>query len=75
MPSTKKNAEISGKEKPAMCRRYEIDGKEIEIAYINYNKVRITRVGEETELYIFDSSKEAVDYYVMRMQELEPEEE
>ena len=68
-------AYTSGNEKPAMCRRYEIDGKEIEIAYINYNKVRITKAGEKPELYIFDSSKEAVDYYVERMQELEPEEE
>ena len=68
-------AYTSGNEKPAMCRKYEIDGKEIEIAYINYNKVRITKAGEKPELYIFDSSKEAVDYYVERMQELEPEEE
>jgi hypothetical protein len=57
-----------------MCRRYVVDGDEVEIAYINYNKVRITKAGEEPTMYVFDSSKEAVDYYVKRMQELEPEE-
>ena len=62
------------KERPVMCRRYETGGKTIEIAYINYNKVRIVKDGEEPEIYEFDSSKEAVDYYVQRMQELEPEE-
>lgn len=65
----------SGNDKPAMCRQYVIDGKQLEIAYINYNKVRITREGQEPELYEFDSSKDAVDYYVQRMQELEPDEE
>ena len=58
-----------------MCRQYVIDGKKLEIAYINYNKVRITREGQEPELYEFDSSKDAVDYYVQKMQELEPDEE
>ena len=62
------------KERPVMCRSYETGGKTIEIAYINYNKVRIVKDGEEPEIYEFDSSKEAVDYYVQRMQELEPEE-
>ena len=65
----------SANDKPAMCRQYVIDGKQLEIAYINYNKVRITREGQEPELYEFDSSKDAVDYYVQRMQELEPDEE
>lgn len=65
----------SGNDKPAMCRQYVIDGKQLEIAYINYNKVRITREGQEPELYEFDSSKDAVDYYVQKMQELEPDEE
>ena len=73
-----KKAEKSEKseksESPVMCRQYEIDGKQLEVAYMNYNKVRITREGEEPEIYVFDSSKEAVDYYVQRMQELEPEE-
>lgn len=66
-------ADIS-KDRPVMCRKYEIDGKQLEIAYINYNKVQITREGQEPELYVFESSKEAVDYYVQKMQELEPEE-
>ena len=61
-------------ERPVMQREYEIEGKQIEIAYINYNKVRITGTGEEPEIHIFDSSKEAVDYYVQKMQELGPEE-
>ena len=65
----------SGNDKPAMCRQYVIDGRQLEIAYINYNKVRITREGQEPEVHIFESSKEAVDYYVQKMQELEPEEE
>lgn len=62
------------KERPVMSRQYEIDGKQIEIAYINYNKVRILKSGEESEIWEFSSSKEAVDYYVQKMQELEPEE-
>lgn len=62
------------KEHPAMRRLYEVDGKQIEIAYINYNKVRITREGEAPEVKVFENSKDAVDYYVQKMQELEPEE-
>ena len=58
-----------------MCRQYVIDGRQLEIAYINYNKVRITREGQEPEVHVFESSKDAVDYYVQKMQELEPEEE
>ena len=65
----------SGNDKPAMCRQYVIDGRQLEIAYINYNKVRITREGQEPEVHVFESSKDAVDYYVQKMQELEPEEE
>ena len=73
--STKKEKNVQGtNEKPAMCRSYIVDGEQIEIAYINYNKVRITYEGKEPELYVFESSKEAVDYYVERMQALEPEE-
>jgi hypothetical protein len=87
IPKTEKNVEetpeqvkerkvvSSGNDKPAMCRQYVIDGQQLEIAYINYNKVRITREGQEPEVHIFESSKEAVDYYVQKMQELEPEEE
>lgn len=61
-------------DRPVMSRQYEIEGRQIEIAYINYNKVRICRSGEEPEIREFASSKEAVDYYVQKMQELEPEE-
>ena len=58
----------------AMCRQYVFDGNPIEIAYINYNKVRIIKGNQPIELYEFDSTKEAVDYYVQKIQELEPEE-
>lgn len=58
-------------EQVAMSRTYEIDGETIEIAYINYNKVRITRGENPPEIKLFASSKEAVDYYVEKMQELE----
>lgn len=58
----------------AMSRTYEIGGEKIEIAYINYNKVRITRGKKAPEIKEFESSKEAVDYYVEKMQELEPDE-
>lgn len=71
---TAKKRVSSTVERPAMSRTYEVDGKKLEIAYINYNKVRITREGEEPKLCEFASSKEAVDYYVEKMQELEPEE-
>lgn len=60
--------------KVAMSRCYEIDGKKIEIAYINYNKVRITRTDEAPVVKEFASTKEAVDYYVEQMQELEKDE-
>ncbi len=62
-------------DKPSMCRTYETDTGNIEIAYINYNKVRITITGQEPQLYSFESSKDAVDFYVSKMHELEPEEE
>lgn len=61
-------------EKVAMSRVYELDGKRIEIAYINYNKVRITRGNDLPIVKEFASSKEAVDYYVEQMQELEADE-
>ena len=61
-------------EKAVMSRKYERDGEKIEIAYINYNKVRITRGYEEPMIKEFASSKEAVDYYVQCMQELEIDE-
>jgi len=63
----------SGDEQVAMSRAYKIDGTTIEIAYINYNKVRITRGNEMPEIKVFDSSKEAVDYYVEKMQLFESE--
>lgn len=61
-------------EKVAMSRVYELDGKRIEIAYINYNKVRITRGDASPVIKEFASTKEAVDYYVEQMQELEIDE-
>ena len=62
------------KDAAVMSRSYVVDGRTLEIAYMNYNKVRITREGEEPQLIEFISSKEAVDYYVQKMHELEPEE-
>lgn len=58
----------------AMSRVFEKNGKKVEIAYINYNKVRITTEGEETIIKEFDSTKEAVDYYVEKIQEQDIEE-
>ncbi|MBQ3030109.1 MAG: hypothetical protein IJA07_08885 [Agathobacter sp.] len=61
-------------EKVSMSRRYIRDGENIEIAYINYNKVRIIRDSEPPVVKEFASTKEAVDYYVEQMQELEKDE-
>lgn len=69
-----KPQEVWEAEKVAMSRSYEIDGKKVEIAYINYNKVRITRGNEAPIVKEFASTKEAVDYYVEQMQELEIDE-
>ena len=56
-----------------MSRIYEIDGKRIEVAYINYNKVRVTKGNKTPMIHEFSSSKEAVDYYVGYMQQMEPD--
>lgn len=61
-------------EKVAMSRSYVISGERIEIAYINYNKVRITKGADAPIIKEFASSKEAVDYYVEQMQEYEIDE-
>ena len=61
-------------EKVAMSRSYQIGGEMIEIAYINYNKVRILRGESAPEIKEFASTKEAVDYYVEKMQEFEADE-
>lgn len=61
-------------EKVAMSRTYEVDGERIEIAYINYNKVRITKGENPPQIKEFETSKEAVNFYVEKMQELEPDE-
>lgn len=61
-------------EKVAMSRRYVVDGLSVEIAYINYNKVRIKKGEDAPILKEFPSSKEAVDYYVEQMQEYEKDE-
>lgn len=68
------DVKLQSQEKVAMSRTYELDGKSIEIAYINYNKVRITRGKETPIIKEFASTKEAVDYYVEQMQELEADE-
>lgn len=61
-------------ETPVMSRSYDMDGVHIEIAYLKYNKVRIQKGDAEPEIKEFGSSKEAVDYYVEQMQELEADE-
>lgn len=58
-------------EKPVMSRVYELNGEKVEIAYINYNKVRVTKGNEAPKFHEFSNSKEAVDFYVAYMQELE----
>ena len=57
-----------------MSRSYEKAGEKIEIAYMNYNKVRIIKGNESPEIKEFSSSKEAVDFYVQEMQALEEDE-
>lgn len=61
-------------EKVSMSRTYQIDGESIEIAYINYNKVRIVRGNKAPEIKEFATTKEAVDYYVEQIQEYEVDE-
>ncbi|MBQ2900315.1 MAG: hypothetical protein IJE49_12640 [Agathobacter sp.] len=64
---------VLGKEQVSMSRSYVVDGEQVEIAYINYNKVRITRGNGVPVVKEFASTKEAVDYYVEQMQEYEDE--
>lgn len=66
--------EIRESEDVAMSRTYVVNHEQIEIAYINYNKVRITIGDKAPILKEFASSKEAVDYYVEQMQEYEIDE-
>lgn len=74
VPEPEPTPVVRATEQVAMSRSYEKNGMRIEIAYINYNKVRITK-GEEIPIIIeFASTKEAVDYYVEQMQELEADE-
>ena len=67
----KKRKPTNFNEKVVMHRKFKINGKEIDIAYLSYNKVRIRTTGEEDQVIEFASSKEAVDYYVDRIQELD----
>ena len=56
---------------PVMQRTYTTKQGTVEIAYMNYSKVRVTKPGQEVQIREFASSKEAVDYYVEQMQKLE----
>lgn len=56
---------------PVMQRTYTTKQGTVEIAYMNYSKVRVIKPGEEVQIREFASSKEAVDYYVEQMQKLE----
>ena len=67
----KKRKPTNFNEKVVMHRKFKKDGKEMDIAYLSYNKVRIRMAGEEDQILEFASSKEAVDFYVDRIQELD----
>ena len=50
------------------------DGDNIIISYANYNKVIVEKSNEAARIYQFDTSKEAVDYYIEQINQLkEPE--
>lgn len=66
--------EIQPRDSAVMSRCYEVDGEKFEIAYLNYNKVRIIRGKDAPVIKEFASSKEAVDYYVQQMQEMDTKE-
>ena len=69
------NTTVEKKSEPVvMSRSYEKEGVRVEIAYLNYNKVRIQHDDKEPEIRIFATSKEAVDFYVEVMQEYEKDE-
>lgn len=75
VPSFEEENHPEGKSASAvMSRSYEVDGRKIEIAYLNYNKVRIQDDDGEPNIIEFSTTKEAVDYYVERMQEFEKDE-
>ena len=67
----KKRKPTNFNEKVVMHRKFKQGGKDMDIAYLSYNKVRIRVTGEEDQVMEFASSKEAVDYYVDRIQELD----
>ena len=56
-----------------MSRTYEVNGETIEVSYLNYNKVRVRKGTEEPKMHYFENSKDAVDFYVQYMQEIEHE--
>ena len=58
-------------ELPVMSRSYDTKEGTLQIAYLNYNKVSIQRDGKPAEIKVFESSKEAVDFYVEQMQTLQ----
>lgn len=58
-------------DRPVMQRTYTTKQGIVEIAYMNYSKVRVSLPGEDAQIMEFTSSKEAVDYYVEQMQKLE----
>lgn len=56
-----------------MSRTYEINGETIKVSYLNYNKVSVKKGNNEPEMHYFENSKDAVDFYVQYMQEMEHE--
>ena len=61
------------KEPVVMSRTYRIDGETIQVSYLNYNKVCVRKGAEEPMIHYFENSKDAVDFYVQYMQEMEHE--
>lgn len=62
---------VTTHDRPVMQRTYTTKQGAVEIAYMNYSKVRVSEPGQEAQIKEFASSKEAVDYYVEQMQKLE----
>ena len=65
-----RKASVSKNSDVVMHRTYKTSQGTAEIAYINYNKVRISLPGQPPEVLGFASSKEAVNFYIEQMQRL-----
>lgn len=69
-----KTTQVSAKnDTVVMTRTYEVDGEQVEVSYLNYNKVRVVKGNAVPIIHEFDNSKEAVDFYVQYMQAVKHE--